>query len=174
MKIKTKLTAILAVSRAGFIGAGSELPWEWLQRDMENFRAATMNKVCLVGHATYRALPALKGRRLGVLTRNRSSVQVKPGREDVDLVFSSIPSALTCATGEPEVMIIGGAEIYQQMLPLCDRLLLTVVEGTFPKANVHLARPEILTEGLRCLKSETFDPDEHTPRRITLSEWVRE
>ena len=170
-----RLTAILAVSRDGKIGdttSPTGMPWPRLARDMKRFRDATMGKVCVVGRKTYDLLPPLKGRRLAVVTRQH----VWPTDGPKAIYDAGYPDTLVRVMrehGEPEVMVIGGAEVYRALLPQCDRILLTEVHATYPDADVRLGPPTTLTEGLLCLSRETFAPDEANPLRVTFSEWVK-
>ena len=162
------LTAILATDLRGGLGYQGRLPWPTMRRDLQRFKTATggKGKVCLVGRTTWTGLPPLPGRRLVVASR--SLITERPP----DLFHGyTLPSALSrCRLlGAEEVVVIGGADVYRQLLPRCDRLLLTVVHGEWP-ADVRLERP---TEGFERLSVETHDPDPHTPARLTFSEWVR-
>lgn len=171
-----RLTAILAVSRDGKIGdttSPTGMPWPRLARDMRRFRDATMGKVCIVGRKTYDLLPPLKGRRLAVVTRQH----VWPTDGPKAIYDAGYPDTLVRVMrehGEPEVMVIGGAEVYRALLPSCDRILLTEVRATYPEADVRLGSVADITHGLRCLSRETLGPDESTPVQVVFSEWVRD
>lgn len=174
-----RLTAILAVSRDGAIGdtrSSSGMPWPRLARDMRRFRDATMGKVVLVGRKTYDTLPTtgLPGRRIAVVTRNAAWSAGHPhGHPLCVRALGSINGVIHILRLEDEVMVIGGAEVYRRLLPVCDRILLTVVEADYPDADVRLERPEALTEGWLPLARETYQPDESNPVRVTFSEWGR-
>ena len=128
-----RLTAILAVSRDGKIGdttSPTGMPWPRLARDMKRFRDATMGKVCVVGRKTYDLLPPLKGRRLAVVTRQH----VWPTDGPKAIYDAGYPDTLVRVMrehGEPEVMVIGGEEVYRQFLPLAGRQYLTMVAGHY-------------------------------------------
>lgn len=176
-----RLTAILAIDQAGAIGQTSSptgLPWPRLARDMQRFRNATMGRVCIVGRKTYDTLPPLPGRRLAVLTRDRGH-QFPPWphpKSVYDISHSSPHSLVTflraCGTAG-DVMVIGGAEVYRALLPLCDRILLTEVLASYPAADVRLGSVASVTDGFTMLSRETFDPDEATLVSVAFSEWAR-
>ena len=170
-----QITAVIAVSSDGAIGLGGSLPWPRLPRDLARFRAATMGKVCLVGRRTYDTLPALKGRRLVILTRRLAGVPTlpDPGKTVVGKV-RTLDDARACAREEraDEVMVIGGAEVYRAAWPHLTRILLTVVDGTHP-ADTYLDPPGVLTEGFECLSSQRHNPDADNPLGVVFSEWVR-
>lgn len=149
-----RLTAILALSADGALGdttAPGGMPWSRLSRDLRRFRELTMGKACLVGRKTYDTLPRLPGRTLAVLTH---SVRDFP-RGDVALSGGSVQSALSWAkdAGYEEVYVIGGAEVYRALLPLCERVYLTTISASYPNADVRLDHAEV-TDGRRCLSTE--------------------
>ena len=172
-----RLTAILALSQDGALGdttAPGGMPWPRLSRDLRRFRELTDGKVCLVGRRTYDTLPpkGLPGRRLAVLTRNPGSVTRAPLRGDMVLACASVESLIACGSDEPEVMVIGGAEVYRALLPLCERVYLTTVSANYPNADVRLDPAEV-TDGRRCLSTEWHAADSDNPVGLRFSEWVK-
>lgn len=117
------ISLIAALDRRGLIGVAGRLPWR-LPDEMRWFRQMTLGKAILMGRRTYETIGRpLARRRNVVLTRQADFVA--PGCE----VAHSLAEALELAVGAPEVMVIGGADIYRQTLPLAQRLYLTVVEA---------------------------------------------
>ncbi len=117
------LVIIAAMAENRVIGRGDRLPWH-LPADLKHFKALTMGKPLLMGRTTWESLPGpLPGRRHLVLTRD-------PGyRAAGCTVVHSLEEALAAAGGVPELMVIGGGEIYAQTLPFATRLHLTLVHG---------------------------------------------
>lgn len=170
-----RLTAILALSQDGALGdttAPGGMPWPRLPRDLRNFRQRTDGKVCLVGRRTYDTLPpkGLPGRTLAVLTH---SVRDFP-RGDVALSAGSVQSVLSWAkdAGHEEILVIGGAEVYRALLPLCERVYLTTVSANYPNAELRLDHAEV-TDGRRCLSTEWHAADADNPVGLRFSEWVK-
>ncbi len=115
-----KLTAVVAASDNDVIGRGNALPWH-LPADLAHFKRLTMGKPILMGRRTFEAIGRpLPGRRNLVLSRGGFAA---PGVETV----ASLEAATDLLEGEPELMIIGGAQLYQQALPLIDTIHLTRV-----------------------------------------------
>ena len=174
-----RLTAILAVSTDGAIGdtrSPTGMPWPRLARDLRRFRDATMGKVVLVGRTTYETLPAsgLPGRRIVVVTRNASWSAGHPDTHPLCVrAMGRLDNVLRMVDNQPEVFVIGGAEVYRALLPACDRILLTEVHAAYPDADVRLGPVASITDGFRMLSRETHDPDESSPVRVSFSEWVR-
>ncbi|MBV8605298.1 MAG: dihydrofolate reductase [Pelomonas sp.] len=122
------LVLIAAVARDGAIGRGNELLVR-IPEDMARFKALTMGHTVLMGRKTWDSIPLkfrpLPGRRNLVLSRQ--SGLVLDGAE----VFADIDSALAACHGEPQVFVMGGAQIYAATLPRADRLELTEIDAEF-------------------------------------------
>lgn len=122
------ISLIVAIDRKGGIGRNGDLLFH-ISADLKRFKALTMGNTIVMGRRTFESLPkgALPGRQNVVITRSDSFVA--PGAD----VVHSIEEALEVA--RTDVFIIGGAEIYRQMLPLADRLCLTVVDAEVSDAD---------------------------------------
>ena len=119
------LSMIVAMAENRAIGKNNELLWH-LPKDFQHFKSVTMGKPILMGRKTYESIGIpLPGRKNIVITRDADFAA-----EGV-VVVHSIVSALEEAKDYDDVMIIGGASFYQQMLPMVDRLYLTVVHESF-------------------------------------------
>ena len=122
------LEIVLVVARAdnGMIGREGALPWR-LPADLRRFKAMTVGKPVLMGRKTFESIgKPLPGRHNIVLTRDADWTA-----EGVSVV-PNLAEAIACAGLDPRaradaVMIIGGAEIYAQALPLAERVELTEV-----------------------------------------------
>jgi dihydrofolate reductase len=114
---------IAALDEKRGIGREDRLPWH-LPTDLKRFKNMTMGHHVIMGRKTYDSIGRpLSGRINIVVTRNEDY------QSEGVVVANSIDEALETAfkNGETEVFIIGGAEIYRQMLPIVDRLYLTHV-----------------------------------------------
>jgi dihydrofolate reductase len=104
------------------IGVGGKLPWR-LPNDLMHFKALTIGKIVLMGRKTWDSLGRpLPGRENWVLSRDVSFRGQGAHR------FVSLETALRKA-GERDVMIIGGADLYRQTIPLAQRIHLTRVHA---------------------------------------------
>ena len=132
MKPLANLSLIAALSDNRVIGCDNALPWH-LPADLAHFKRLTMGKPIVMGRRTWESLPGLLPHRTHlVVTRN-------PGyRVDGGTVVHSIEQAIEFAGDVNEVMVVGGAELYRQCLPLVSRMYLTFVhtqvdgDATFP------------------------------------------
>lgn len=119
-----KIAIIVAMDEQGVIGKNNDLPWR-LSADLQYFRRTTMGKPIIMGRNTHESIGRpLPGRRNIVVTSQPAY------KADGCEVVHSIDEALAVCEQVPEVMIMGGASLYQQTLPLADRVYLTRVHAT--------------------------------------------
>lgn len=127
-------SAILAMTPSGVIGKGNKLPWKKLPGDLARFRRLTMGKPCIMGRKTFESLPKPLDGRLNIVVSSQI-LSLPPDVKLADCLLEAIVQAGN--TGAEEVFIIGGAMIYNQALPLCDKLYLTVTVDEF-EGDVYL------------------------------------
>lgn len=117
------ISLIVAMSANGGIGIENRLPWK-LSDDLKKFRALTWGHHLILGRKTFESIGRpLEGRTMIIVTRQKDYFV------EGCLIAHSIEDALLLARarGESEVFVGGGAEIYSQVLPVSDRLYLTMV-----------------------------------------------
>ena len=120
-----RLSIVVAMDDNRLIGSKNQLPWH-LPADLAYFKKLTTGKSILMGRKTYDSIGRpLPNRRNIVITRN-SNISI-PGCE----VVSSIDHALELTKEDPEVMVIGGASLCEQLLPKINRLYITKIDGEF-------------------------------------------
>lgn len=146
-----QISMIAAMDRERLIGAHNSLPWR-LPADMQWFRRQTMGKPVVMGRNTYASIGRpLPGRQNIVLSRNpKLSIEGCRIIHDLDQLAAVVNDA-------PEVMIMGGAAIYELALPLADRLYLTTIEASF-EGDAWF--PEFERSAWHEVFSETHEPDE--------------
>lgn len=114
---------IVAMAEHRVIGRDGGMPWH-IPADLKRFKALTMDKPMIMGRRTFESLPGLlPGRRHIVLTRDRDWE-----RDGVEVVHG-IGGALIKA-GEPEVTVIGGAEIFRMFMRVADVIELTQIHAS--------------------------------------------
>lgn len=112
---------VVAMAQNGVIGKDGDLPWH-LPVDLKHFKAVTLGKPIIMGRRTWAEVgKPLPGRRNIVVSRNPDFDA--PGAE----VVSSLDAALALVADEPEIMVIGGGQIYKQALTLADQIWCTLV-----------------------------------------------
>lgn len=129
------LSIIVAVASDGAIGRANDLLWH-LPADLKRFKELTTGHTILMGRKTFESLPhgPLPNRRNIIISR---SLPTQPGAE----VYPTIQQAMEACASDEEVFIIGGGEIYRQLLPNTERIYLTRVQASFPDAEVFF--PEL-------------------------------
>lgn len=129
------ITLIAAADLNGVIGKDNALPWR-LPADLQRFKIATLGRAVIMGRRTFASLKRpLPGRLNIVLTRDAGLVAV-----GVQVAHSLEEALVIGARHHEEVMVMGGAAVYAEALPLCHRLLLTIVHGRFA-GDAWLPRP---------------------------------
>jgi len=120
-----KISIIAAMGENRVIGIGNALPWN-IKEDLGYFRKKTMDKPVIMGERTFKSIGSpLPGRTNIVLSYDKNF------RPRGCLMARSIKGALEKAGNAKEVMIAGGASVYQQFLPLADRMYLTLIREKF-------------------------------------------
>lgn len=118
------LVIIAAVAKNRALGKNNQLPWH-LPNDLMRFKRITTGRTIIMGRKTFESLPGqLPNRRHIVLTRDES---YRGGSSDVVIVHS-IPELLKMLDPSTENFVIGGGEIYAQLLPYCDKMYLTIID----------------------------------------------
>jgi dihydrofolate reductase len=112
------LKAIAAMAENRVIGAGGAIPWR-LPEDFRWFKRTTLGHVVVMGRRTFASLPGPLPGRVNVV------VTTGPTLDGVISVRS--PDLVRAEDWRGEVFVIGGEQIYRQMLPRCDELLISHV-----------------------------------------------
>lgn len=119
------ISLIVAHDKNRVIGYENDMPWH-LPGDLQYFKETTMGKPVIMGRKTFESIGRpLPGRRNIVITRNASYTA-----DGIELV-GSLEAALALVVDVPEVMVIGGEQIFTQALPLADRLYITLIDYEF-------------------------------------------
>ncbi len=160
-----KIALIAAMGRRREIGKDNRLLWH-LPEDMKYFKRMTMGKPIIMGRKTFESFGArpLPGRKNIVLSRNPDYLA------EGAVVAADIDEALQVAGDAPEVMIIGGAKLYQQMLDRATRLYLTRVEAEFEADSWF---PEFDVDQWRRVSSEAHLPDSRHGHAYRFEIWER-
>ena len=123
-----RIALIAAVADNGVIGKDNELPWR-IPGDLKFFKSVTLGKPVIMGRKTWESLPfkPLPGRLNIIVTRNAS--YEAEGGEVVSTLDQAFERGKKAAQqdGIDEVIVMGGAEIYNLALEHADRLYLTEV-----------------------------------------------
>lgn len=121
------ITLIAALARNLVIGKGNTLPWR-LPEDLKRFKSLTLGHPVIMGRKTWQSLGRPLPGRTNIVVSHSADFATTGG-----ILAGSFEAALAAAaaTGTDETFIIGGAEIYQQALPVAQRLQLTEIDQDF-------------------------------------------
>ena len=150
-----KVSLIVAVGRRNEIGKDGQMPWH-LPADLKHFKRNTLGKSVLMGRKTLEAIGrALPERRNLVLTRDAGF------RAEGCETVTSLDAALELVSGEPELMVIGGGEVYRLAWARTDRIYLTRIQADVEGADTFF--PEIQDGRWREVSREDHRADEKNP-----------
>lgn len=161
------ISLIVAADENGVIGHQGSLPWK-LPADMKFFRETTKGHPVIMGRKTYVSIGRpLPGRQNVVVTRQEDFEA--PGCKVVNSLVDAIGVA-SMADGNEEIFIIGGGELYREVLPSADRVYLTrvhaSVEGdtTFPPLDEKVWKE---------VEAKEYPADEENPQSMTFLTYER-
>ena len=129
------IALMVAIGENGAIGRGGNLPWH-LSTDLRYFRKVTLGKPIIMGRLTFESFGRpLDGRLNIVLTRNAAFAA--PGTVPAYSLDEALDVARKEAkkTGAGEIMIVGGDDVFREVLPQASRIYLTEVHAS-PEADV--------------------------------------
>ena len=148
------LSLIVAVAENGLIGRDGDLPWR-VPADLRFFKDITMGKPIVMGRKTWQSIGRpLPGRTNIVITRDRQFVA------EGAVVVYDFAAALAAAGDVPEVMIIGGAQIYGMAQERADRVYLTTIHAS-PDGDTFL--PAFAADDWREVARESHAADDDIP-----------
>ncbi len=164
------LSLIVAMSTNHTIGINNALPWH-LPNDLKYFKQATMGKPIVMGRKTFESIgKPLPGRRNIVISRDANY-----SAEGVDVVSSleaaiSLGEDICLVNGQEEVMVIGGAQIYQLALEKADRLYITHVDA---EVQGDAFFPQVDWPSFTLLAEESFQAEDPNPYDYRFSVYQR-
>lgn len=148
-----KLNIIAAIANNNVIGNENRLIWH-LPADLKHFKDVTMGHTMIMGRKTYESIgQPLKGRKTIIVT-TQEDYTAKGSH-----VVNSIEQALKMAKDEKEVFIVGGAQIYEQLIDnrLVKKIYLTRIFASFDGDSFF---PEIDPEKWELIEREDFQADD--------------
>ncbi|MGA8260582.1 MAG: type 3 dihydrofolate reductase [Arenicellales bacterium] len=154
-----EISLVVAMDENRLIGAGNALPWH-LPADLKHFKKTTMGHPIVMGRCTWESIGrALPGRTNIVVSR-------RPGyRAEGAVVVNSIEAAREAARASAakpagdlgELMVIGGAVIFEQCLAEATRIYLTEIHAAF-EGDTYF--PELSQDEWACVSREDFRADD--------------
>lgn len=160
------VSIIVAMDENRAIGKDQQLLWR-LPNDMKFFKEVTTGHTVIMGRKTFESLPkgALPNRKNIVLSSNPTL------QYENCTTCHSLEEALTMVEPEEEVFIIGGGNVYEQVLPVADKLYITTVHHTFSDATVFF--PEIDWSNWNEITATAYPKDDKNPYAHTIMTYLR-
>lgn len=164
--MKTHFSLIAAVGDNLELGGNQSLLWDQ-PKDRQRFKTLTMGHVIVMGRKTWESLPVqpLPGRRNIVMTRQPDFSC--PLAE----VANSTEMLKQMTSGEAEVFVIGGGELFKTFLPTAENLYLTRIIGTFAQADTFF--PKINFNEWKLLDESFVEQDEANPFAMIFQYYKR-
>jgi dihydrofolate reductase len=159
-----KISMVVAAALNEAIGKNNQLLWH-LPEDLKFFKRTTMGFPIVMGRNTFESVgKPLPGRRNVIISRNLA-LKI----EGCEVVHSA-EEALSLLKDVPEIMIVGGAEVYRMFLPLADRIFMTRVE-TSPDADTFF--PVLPPDQWKMISQEQHPADERHMFPFRFETWTR-
>lgn len=127
------ISLILSVGKNNEIGRGNDLIWHF-HADMKFFRETTTGSTVIMGRKTFESLPKVLPNRRNIVISSDKNLKIE-GAE----VVHSVSEALKAAEND-NVFIIGGGHVYNEFLPLADRIYLTEIDAECPDADTFFPK----------------------------------
>ena len=159
----TIISLIAAVDENQGLGKCNQLLCH-LPADLKHFKQLTLGKPVIMGRKTFESIGKPLPGRLNIVL-SKQAMQI-----DGVTVVPSLHQALEMVHDKPEIMVIGGAGVFEQALPLAHRLYLTVIHHQF-SADVFFPKIDMLA--WRLLDTSTLSHDEKNPYDMTFYHYER-
>lgn len=160
------IAIVVAIAENNVIGKDNQLIWH-LPADLRHFKQKTMGHPMIMGRKTFESIgKALPGRTTIIVTRQEDY------KAEGCIVVNSVEKAIAKGNelDSERVSIVGGAEIYRQVLPAVDTIYLTEVHHAFDGDTFF---PELRTEEWIEVSAELHEPDEKNKYAYTFKELRR-
>ncbi|MFZ1750612.1 MAG: dihydrofolate reductase [Saprospiraceae bacterium] len=160
------ISCIVATAHDGVIGKDNDIPW-YLPADLQYFKKKTLGHTVIMGRNCYASIGRPLPKRTNIIiTRDPYFISSNC------LIARSIPEALHLAheSGEKEVFIIGGGQIYEQTADIWDKLYLTEVDL---KVDGDVFFPAIDPDHWELMSEVNHEPDEKNEYKYTFKVFGR-
>lgn len=164
------ISHLVAVSNELVIGVDNDLPWN-LKDDLAHFKKYTLNKVIIMGRKTYESI----GRPLP----NRINYVISRTIKEIDgaHVFNNLEEAMLSAEKhnknlniENEIVIIGGGYLFEETLPILNKLVITKVDCSVA-GDVYY--PKIDMKNWELISSESYSKDSDNDYDFKIEEYKK-
>lgn len=158
------INLIVAVDENNGIGKNNKLPWH-LPADLKHFKTLTSGHPIIMGRKTLDSIGKALPNRQNIVISRKPGLMI-PGADVVD----SIGKAVELCKTEENIFIIGGAQIFEQSIPLAHFLYLTVIHFNFDADTFF---PELEKDKWISVDSISFEADDKNRYPYTFIKYRR-
>jgi dihydrofolate reductase len=160
-----RLSAVVACARNHVIGLEGKMPWH-CPADLAHFKQLTLKKDVIMGRKTMESIGRpLPHRRIVVLSHtHEKTICGCPVIADLGAWLQNLPEG-------QEIMVAGGAQIYNQLLPLCTSVYQTIIEHDF-QGDVFF--PPLDLKVWKLVDSEPHQADSQNPHDYHFLQYERQ
>lgn len=119
------VSLIAAMTHSGVIGRQNQLPWN-IPEELQYFKSMTVGKTVVMGRKTFESIGRPLPKR-----RNLILTQQQDFNPEGCEVCHSVEAVVDCVRDEEELMVIGGAQVYQAFLPIATRVYRSLIAGDY-------------------------------------------
>ncbi len=163
--MEKQISIIVAIASNNAIGKDNDLLWH-ISKDLKRFKEITKDHFIIMGKRTYYSLPVRP------LPNRTSLIITDVANEVIDgcLMAYSIEDAIDKMDSTGENFIIGGGSIYNQFMPIADKLYITRVHKDFEADTYY---PEISLKDWELQSQEHVDDDPQNDFNYTFETYTR-
>ncbi len=159
------ISFIVAMDRNHVIGFNNQMPWH-LPNDLKFFKETTTGNTIVMGRKTFESIGrVLPNRKHIVLTKSNNNFP-----DEVEVVQDIESIIQLSESNDEELFVIGGGNIFKQLLPYADKLYVTLINETF-EGDVFF--PNISMEEWEEVSKEKGVQDERNPYEYYFIQYVR-
>ena len=119
------INMIVAMDKNMGIGKDNKLPWK-LSNDMKFFKSTTIGSTIVMGRKTYQSIGRLLPDRNNVILTRDKDFKVEGA-----IIFNDIDSLVEFCRTQETVFVIGGSEVYSQLLPYTEKIYVTIIDHEY-------------------------------------------
>lgn len=159
------ISLLVAMDRNNVIGFENDMPWH-LPNDLKFFKETTTGNTIVMGRKTFESIGrVLPNRKHIVLTKSNNNFP-----DEVEVVQDIESIIQLSESNDEELFVIGGGNIFKQLLPYADKLYVTLINETF-EGDVFF--PNISMEEWEEVSKEKGIQDERNPYEYYFIQYVR-
>ncbi|GAB3175034.1 dihydrofolate reductase [Telluribacter humicola] len=159
------LSIIVAMSENRVIGSDNHLPWS-LPDEWENFKKVTHGKPFLMGRKSFNSPDGLHSSYRNVILSTKPDLSLPESFEQAH----SLEEAFDLLAEEEEVFVLGGSNVFEELLPRVDKLYLSIIHA---KVDGDAFFPEINWDDWQLIDSQRHEADDRHAYAFSMNQYIR-